>query len=89
MPANPPKDSADNNDADQDNGAKNDGTEPQELSFIRPLEAKTKDDDEQPKLSRAERRAAKQPVKAHGKVNNMRNQAVPSHRNFTSRRSGG
>jgi hypothetical protein len=58
------------------------------LSFMKPIEPRDPADDE-PKLSRAERRAAKPQAKTHGKLQNMRSQAVPSHRNFTSRRSGG
>ncbi|MBP2326301.1 hypothetical protein JOF56_006686 [Kibdelosporangium banguiense] len=63
-------------------------TEPQELSFMKPIEPREAADDE-PKLSRAERRAQKPQAKTFGKVQNMRNQAVPGHRNFTQRRSGG
>jgi hypothetical protein len=62
--------------------------EPQELSFMKPLEPREAGDDE-PKLSRAERRAQKPQSKTFGKVQNLRNQAVPGHRNFTQRRSGG
>jgi hypothetical protein len=62
--------------------------EPQELSFMKPIEAREPGDDE-PKLSRAERRAQKPQAKTFGKVQNLRNQAVPGHRNFTQRRSGG
>jgi hypothetical protein len=57
------------------------------LSFMKPIEAEPTD--EAPKLSRAERRAQQAQGKSHGKIQNMRSQAVPSHRNFTSRRSGG
>lgn len=63
-------------------------TEPQELSFMKPLEPRETEDDA-PKLSRAERRAQKPQAKTFGKVQNLRNQAVPGHRNFTQRRSGG
>jgi hypothetical protein len=63
-------------------------TEPQELSFMKPIEAGEPGNDE-PKLSRAERRAQKPQAKTFGKVQNLRNQAVPGHRNFTQRRSGG
>jgi hypothetical protein len=62
--------------------------EPKELSFMRPIEPKADEDADEPKLSRAERRAAKPQVKQHGTVNNMRNQSVPNHRNFSTRRSG-
>jgi hypothetical protein len=62
--------------------------EPQELSFMRPLDAKDDAEADKPKLSRAERRAAKQQAPGHGKVQNMRNQPVPNHRNFANRRSG-
>jgi hypothetical protein len=63
--------------------------EPQELSFMKPLEPREAGDDDEPKLSRAERRAQKPQAKTFGKVQNLRNQAIPGHRNFTQRRSGG
>jgi hypothetical protein len=62
---------------------------PEELSFMKPIEPREAGDDEEPKLSRAERRAQKPQAKTFGKVQNLRNQAVPGHRNFTQRRSGG
>ncbi|CAM3296857.1 hypothetical protein KIPE111705_00415 [Kibdelosporangium persicum] len=58
------------------------------LSFMKPIEQRA-DADEAPKLSRAERRAAKPQAKTYGKVQNLRSQPTPTHRNFTSRRSGG
>lgn len=59
------------------------------LSFMKPIEPREAAEDE-PKLSRAERRAAKPQAKTYGKVQpNMRSQSTPTHRNFTSRRSGG
>lgn len=58
------------------------------LSFMKPIEPHDPADDA-PKLSRAERRAAKPQAKTYGKVQNMRSQATPTHRNFSSRRSGG
>ncbi|ALG09102.1 hypothetical protein [Kibdelosporangium phytohabitans] len=58
------------------------------LSFMKPIEARDEAEDA-PKLSRAERRAAKPQVKTYGNVQNLRSQSVPNHRNFTSRRSGG
>ncbi|TCO60466.1 hypothetical protein [Actinocrispum wychmicini] len=62
---------------------------PQELSFMRPIEPRDPADEE-PKPSRAERRAAKSQVRNRsGKAqNNVRNQSVPNHRNFANRRSG-
>ena len=59
------------------------------LSFMKPIEPRDDAGDAEPKLSRAERRAQKPQAKTHGRVQNMRSQAVPGHRNFTSRRSGG
>nr|WP_042188553.1 hypothetical protein [Kibdelosporangium sp. MJ126-NF4]CEL18318.1 hypothetical protein [Kibdelosporangium sp. MJ126-NF4]CTQ97802.1 hypothetical protein [Kibdelosporangium sp. MJ126-NF4] len=71
------------------NGKKTtDETAAEGLSFMKPLEPREAAEDE-PKLSRAERRALKPQAKTHGKVQNMRSQATPSHRNFSSRRSGG
>ncbi|MCE7004486.1 hypothetical protein LWC34_16825 [Kibdelosporangium philippinense] len=58
------------------------------LSFMKPIEA-PENTEEAPKLSRAERRAAKPQAKTYGKVQSMRSQSTPTHRNFTSRRSGG
>ncbi|ONI82832.1 hypothetical protein ALI144C_17315 [Actinosynnema sp. ALI-1.44] len=59
------------------------------LSFMKPIEPREAEENE-PKLSRAERRAAKPQAKTHGAMNNtLRSQSVPSHRNFTNRRSGG
>jgi hypothetical protein len=69
--------------------APKDGHEAEGLSFMKPLEPRPAEDDAEPKLSRAERRAQKPQAKTHGKVANMRTQATPGHRNFTSRRSGG
>jgi hypothetical protein len=68
--------------------AENSESEPQELSFMRPIEAPDPAD-ETPKPTRAERRAAKTQAPGHGsKVSNLRNQPVPNHRNFANRRSG-
>jgi hypothetical protein len=70
------------------NKQENSESEPQELSFMRPIEPRDPADEE-PKLSRAERRAAKTQALGRGnKVQNMRNQPVPNHRNFANRRSG-
>jgi hypothetical protein len=69
------------------NDSENSDDQPQELSFMRPIEART-DDNAEAKPSRAERRAAKGQGKTHGKVPTMRNQAVANHRNFSTRRSG-
>lgn len=58
------------------------------LSFMKPIEPRDEAEDA-PKLSRAERRAAKPQAQSHGKVQNLRSQSVPGHRSFTNRRSGG
>jgi hypothetical protein len=76
-----------NNNADSAGDAEHAGADPQELTFMRPIEDKPQDEDK-PKLSRAERRAAKPQAKGFGKVQNMRNQATQNQRNFANRRSG-
>ena len=76
---------------------------PNELSFMRPLEprntdetdaeaeaeAEQHDDEDTPKLSRAERRGKAAKTTGHGKLTNApRFPAPPSQRNFSTRRSG-
>jgi hypothetical protein len=68
--------------------AENSESEPQELSFMRPIEPHDPAE-ETPKPSRAERRASKQKAQGHGaKVQTMRNQPTQNQRNFANRRSG-
>jgi hypothetical protein len=68
--------------------SENSDAEPQELSFIRPIEPRSESDAKNAKPSRTERRAAKKQGKTHGKVHTMRNQAIANQRNFSTRRSG-